>query len=124
LIFSLLSLTFDWNSQLAWDTGLHYTNTTFDLHRTVAERSALARSILFDDKYDADKAIIMKPLDIFDAHLDARTQEQVNAVRSELTFFFVLPVLCYSIIPVCSVLLVLSLKKLTFFWESFGVVSK
>ena len=41
----------------------------------------MARRIMHDDKYHADKAIIMRPIDEFDRMLDERTKETVAAAR-------------------------------------------
>lgn len=63
----------------------------------------MARRIMHDTKYHADKAVIMRPIDDFDRMLDARTGQAVDSYQSAVRILMI----CISVAVVALAALVL-----------------
>ena len=73
---------FDWTDQ--YDNGLHYTNRTHDLALPDEHLRRVARSIVFDAKYEALKARVRDPVFEFQEQLRERMQQLVDGAVAQV----------------------------------------
>ncbi|HET6532244.1 MAG TPA: methyl-accepting chemotaxis protein [Actinoplanes sp.] len=71
-----------------------------DRARPAAEKLAIARSIMFDRKYDADKAVITAPLVEFQQVMSTRAEEEVAAGEKAVSFAIVLLIGLAILLPI------------------------
>eukprot|EP00667_Euglena_gracilis_P000072 EG_transcript_72 len=118
---------FDWRQYQ--DTGLHYTNRSYDLSLPPDQQDAVARSIVFDARYLADEAVVASMVTELNALSMDRTQKQMEAAVATLHTWLVLSfaifgVLLLSFLPVVALArqlrllsgLVLAMLTASIFW--------
>ena len=71
----------------------------------------LARRIMFDEKYHADKAKIMKPIDTFFELLDKRTKARVDELISKGDIILYCVFICIGLLAVTGILAVTVARK-------------
>ena len=71
-----------------------------DRGRSPAQKLDVARSIMFDNKYDADKGIITAPLVEFQETMSARAEREVQATRDSVSSSIALLIALAVLLPI------------------------
>mmetsp|Transcript_112025 Transcript_112025/g.194524 ORF Transcript_112025/g.194524 Transcript_112025/m.194524 type:complete len:1980 (-) Transcript_112025:1595-7534(-) len=74
----------DWQLLTFPRRPMWYTSRANDTHQPLEYQKRLARSILFDDKYEYDRKQISDPLDEFARRMDARAQGEIHSLEAEV----------------------------------------
>jgi len=101
---------FDWSTHV--DTGLHYTNREHDLAASPEYLRDVARSILFDAKYDYDKSLVQHEVQQFHKLLSKRTQQLINNMSDQVSLLVIVSLLIYGALLLCFLLVLVVTNRL------------
>uniref|UniRef100_A0A7S1IRM5 Guanylate cyclase domain-containing protein n=1 Tax=Eutreptiella gymnastica TaxID=73025 RepID=A0A7S1IRM5_9EUGL len=101
---------FDWSSHT--DRGLHYTSRDHDLATSPKHLRDVARSILFDAKYDHDKHLVEEEIDVFHDLLVKRTEETIGTASDAVMSFIIASCVIYAALLACFVVVIFVTNQL------------
>jgi hypothetical protein len=89
---------FEWT--LVHDNGYHYKNREHDLALPKDQLHKIARSILFDAKFDYEKEHVVQPLHDFELLLHSRTQKDVDEATLRTYTYYTATIVQFIILTV------------------------
>ena len=104
------STHFDWSA--VYDTGLHYTTREYDFRLDSEHLRQVARSILFDAKFDQDEEKVKQPVRAFRELLDKRSQNTLDQASAQVLGFITASTGIYIGLLVCFVCVLLATRSL------------
>ena len=106
----------DWNTTRDL-TGLHYSNAHQDLALDRETQGSMARSILFDDKYDSVRGRALLALEELIASVDNLRTSEVERLVGEARINLIPVFVMYSLYAVVTVCILVQTRRITVCWR-------